>query len=445
MRVIFHFSLLLFFIECGLVSAFASRVFTENPDTYLARLKTLAPGDHLHLLPGEYKDGLPIHGLQGSEQAVITISGPENAPYAIFPGRSGHNTVSIVNARYITIQNLVLDGLNLPVDGVKCEGHADWAHDIILEGLQIIRHGYGQQIVGISTKCPAWNWVIRNNRIIGAGTGMYLGDSDGSAAFISGLIENNLITDTHGYNLQIKHQQPRPKIAGITNRSSTTIIRHNVFSKANGGSSEMARPNVLVGHWPLTGVGEHDQYLIYGNLFYQNPNESLFQGEGNIALYNNLFVNHAGSAIRIQPHNDVPRLVDIFYNTIVASDTGISLVNVEGGPQFPQQIAGNAIFASEQLPNELNVGNLTFHYEAATEHLVQPFAALGEMNLAPLSNKLKSSPIYILRFRDYPEWNRDFNSRLRSVREYGAYTDNSQMPYWLPKLELKPAIQSIMK
>ena len=152
---------------------------------------------------------MPIHNLRGSEQAAITISGPENAPYAIFLGRSGHNTVSIINARYITIQNLVLDGLNLPVDGVKCEGYADWSHDIILDGLQI---------VGISTKCPAWNWVIRNNRIIGAGTGMYLGDSDGSAPFISGLIENNLITDTHGYNLQIKHQQARPKIAGITNR-----------------------------------------------------------------------------------------------------------------------------------------------------------------------------------------------------------------------------------
>ena len=85
--------------------------------------------------------------------------------------------------------------------------------------------------VGISTKTPTWGWVIRRNVIHGAGTGIYLGDSDGSDAFIGGVIENNLIRNTIGYNMQIKHQTPRPTVTGMPAGQSVTIIRHNVFIK----------------------------------------------------------------------------------------------------------------------------------------------------------------------------------------------------------------------
>ncbi len=61
--------------------------------------------------------------------------------------------------------------------------------------------------------------------------------------------------------------------------------------------TESPRPNVLVGHFPLEGPGVDDDYAIYGNFFYQNRDEALFQGEGNVALYGNLFVNEYGDAI----------------------------------------------------------------------------------------------------------------------------------------------------
>ena len=112
---------------------------------------------------------------------------------------------------------------------------------------------------------------------------MYLGNSDGSAPFIAGIIENNLIVDTIGYNLQIKHQRPRPDFPGMPAGRSLTLIRHNVFAKAEGGVREAARPNVLLGHFPLEGSGTEDRYAVYGNFFYQNRYEALFQGEGNIA------------------------------------------------------------------------------------------------------------------------------------------------------------------
>ena len=178
-------------------------------------LKRLRAGDTLLLAAGEYRDGLPVHGLSGAPGRPIIISGPERGPPATFVAQRGRNTVSIVDSHHLVIRNLVLEGNNLPVDAVKAEGQSRWAHHITLENLVIRGHGNNQQTVGISTKCPAWNWVIREVTIVGAGTGMYLGNSDGSAPFVAGLIERNLVVDTIGYNLQIKHQLARPDLPGM--------------------------------------------------------------------------------------------------------------------------------------------------------------------------------------------------------------------------------------
>ena len=244
------------------------------------------------------------------------------------------------------MKNLVLDGGDVPVDAVKAEGHARYAHHITLENLAHPRSWQQSANVGISTKCPAWNWVIRGNTIIGAGTGMYLGDSDGSAPFVAGVIEQNLIVDTIGYNLQIKHQHRRPDIDDMPAGASVTVIRRNVFAKAASGSTEMPRPNVLVGHFPPEGPGGDDRYVIYGNFFYANRAEALFQGEGNIALYDNLFVNPYGDAIHIQPHNDVPKRIDIAFNTVLAERAGISVVPGGASTTYRQTVVANAVFAA---------------------------------------------------------------------------------------------------
>lgn len=334
-------------------------IYDGTPEDYRKLLRHLRAGDTLILRSGTYASGLPVHRMMGSEVKPIVIAGAAGQSRPVFLARRGHNTVSIVDSRYVIIRDLELDGHGLPVDAVKAEGHSHWAHHIVIENLHIEAHGNNQQTVGISTKCPAWNWVIRNNEILGAGTGIYLGNSDGSDPFIAGLIENNLITNTVGYNLQIKHQVGRPEIPGMPTGKRSSVIRHNVFSKESGGSSEeMARPNVLVGHWPLSGLGMNDRYLIYGNLFYDNPNKALFQGEGNIALYQNLFVNPHGDAVHIQPHNDVPKHVDIFNNTVVSRGEGITVRRREVDARFSQQVVANAVFASPPLTGGKQRGNL---------------------------------------------------------------------------------------
>lgn len=424
----------------GLPAA-AGTTLTAGPADYLSRLKILQPGDHLRLMPGDYKGGLPIHHLHGRADAEIIISGPKGDGRPVFIARHRHNTVSIVNSSYVTLRNLDLDGQNLPVDGVKCEGHADWAHHITLEGLRIVNHGNNQQTVAISTKCPAWGWVIRNNVVAGAGTGLYLGNSDGRAPFVAGLIEYNLVVDSRGYNLQIKHQAPRPVLPGMPDQPAATVIRHNVFSKANGGSSnEMARPNVLVGHWPLAGPGSADRYLIYGNFFHENPNESLFQGEGNIALYNNLFINRSGDAVRIQPHNDTPREINVFYNTIVAAGSGISLGRRDGDPSYPQIVYANIVFAQLPIRGASLKTNLTGELEDARNFLVRPFAPLGELDLTIAAGARIIERAYVpASFETYPDARRDFEGSRYSGERIGAYAPGKISPAWAPGLQIKPA------
>lgn len=309
--------------------------YDATPADYDRLVARLQPGDRLLLAAGAYLHGLILHAMQGSEAAPIEISGPASGPPAIFLARENHNTVSIKNSSHLIISNLILDGRNRPVDAVKAEGTSQWAHHITLQGLLIRNHGYDQQIVGISVQCPAWHWSIRDNVIIGAGTGIYLGSSDGKLPFVQGAVEGNVILDTTGYNLQIKHQIKRPSLQGMPESAGATVIRGNVFSKGRHSSgAAFARPNVLIGHLPIATTGSEDRYLIEGNLFLGNPAESLFQGEGNIVLNDNLFLNPDGNAIAIQPHKDFPRSVLVTGNLIAAKGLALRLQGVPSGSQL---------------------------------------------------------------------------------------------------------------
>jgi len=407
---------------------------SAGPGDYRVTLRALQPGDTLRLRAGVYTDGLPIAYLNGTQGAPIVITGPDKGAPAIFMARRAHNTVSIVNSSYVTVRHLILDGQGQPVDGVKAEGYSDWAHHIVLEDLVIKGHGHNQQTVGISTKCPAWEWILRRNVIRGAGTGIYLGDSDGTDPFFAGLIEHNLVVDSLGYNLQIKHQAGR-----VLQENPVTTIRHNVFSKAHHATPPPnARPNVLLGHWPGDGPGVNDYYEIYGNLFYQNPYEALFQGEGNLALYNNLFVNEHGDAIHIQPHNDVPKTIDIFFNTVLARDKGIVIQAAKGTPAFQQTATGNAVFAEIPVTGGNQVYNTVGQLNDAVMFLQQPSGRLGELDLRPRQGRLQGPPIEIDGLSKYENWHRDFDGDQHDLTTRGAYGTDNTSPGWRPLLERKP-------
>ena len=328
--------------------ALAQRLLEATPADYRQYLTRLQPGDTLRLAPGVYRTGLPLRRLNGSAAAPIVITGPETGDPAVFLGRDGHITISLIDVSHLTLRHLTLDGQGARGHGLVAEGRGRFAHHITLEHLRISGYNAAQGFNGISTKTPAWNWIIRHNHLSETGTGMYLGDSDGGAPFIAGLIEGNRIENTLGYNLQIKHQIGRPELTGLPTDSQETIIRYNTFDKAIGGAEGgNARPNVLLGHWPLAGPGAEDRYRVYGNLFHQNPTERLFQAEGHVIAHHNLFVNHHGEAVSFQPHNHLPREIHFHLNTVVGRGPAVSLRGGDEG--YGQQAVGNLIY-SERPP-----------------------------------------------------------------------------------------------
>jgi hypothetical protein len=277
--------------------------------------------------------------------------------------------------------------------------------------------------------------VIRGNRIERVGTGMYLGGSAGDVPFVGGLIEDNVVLDTIGYNIQIKHQIDRPALEGIPEQA-TTIVRNNVWSKQNGAAGGAdARPNFLLGHFPPSGPGADDQYLVYGNLFHDNPVEALLQAEGSVAIYANVLVNPNGPAIHIQPHNDVPKRIDIFANTVVASGTGIRITG--GDPAFTQRAIGNAVFAASFEGGE-PIDNTFLPMADAPMHLVDPLAPIGRgLDVHPLPGALAEGFDTAL-VPDVLRADRDFDRRVHDGGIRGAYAGPADAGAWMLAREPKP-------
>lgn len=416
--------------------------YRAGPESYRQFLTRLQAGDRLQLEAGDYLQGLPLHHLEGRAGQPIVVEGPAHGAKARFIARPGANTVSLVDVSHLVIRNLELDGRNLLVDGVKAEGHARFAHYVTLENLHIHDHAASQQNVGISSKCPALGWVIRGNRIERVGTGLYLGNSNGQAPFVGGVIEANQVADTLGYNLQIKHQASRPDDLPEAGVRHDTVIRHNFFSKNNSwpdpNARQYARPNVLVGHLPLSGAGSEDRYLIHGNLFWQNPGESLFQGEGNVALYNNVFVTQGPDAVRIQPHNDVPREVRILHNTVVAAHNGITVRVPEGNP-YLQVVAGNTVFAARPIEGGVGQANHIGAYDRAAQFLNNPYAPLQQADVTPRPGQLARGAFNETWRQGLDEVERDFHGRERPVAVIGAYGQAGPAPLqsWLGRAGFK--------
>jgi hypothetical protein len=413
------------------------RTIQANPSNYKSLIPGLVPGDRLQLAAGTYTQGLNLWYKNGEPGKCIVIEGPASGSPAIFTGSDSWNIVSFSDSSYIAVRNLTLDGVGKAGDGVKAEAGSVSVHHILIEGLSFKNFNQHPQRVGISTKCPAWNWVIRRNTITSTGTGMYIGGSSGEFEHTNFLVEHNLVHGTMEYNAQFKHQLSRNTSIGVPS-SGTTIIRHNVFSMETGSISGVdARPNLLVGHWPLSGPGSSDIYQIYGNVIYQNPYESLFQGEGNLAFHDNLLVNRTGGAVRIQPHNDVPRRIEIFNNTVLASGTGIYITGANSA--YSQRVVGNAVFAATPLSGGQQSNNVTGSYAAASTYLNNPMAALGSgLDLYPKTGQLQGTAIDYSAFTGLMEWDRDFNSRPRVATYRGAYSGDGVNPGWTPALAIKP-------
>jgi hypothetical protein len=358
----------------------------------------------------------------------------------VLMGRDTHNTIRLSNASHLVIRRIEVDGRGRAGFGVATQGPAN---NITVEDCEFRGLGGDQQIVAISTTgSPTWNWIIRRNLIIGAGTGIYFGNSTGDSPFVGGLIEHNVFRDTLGYNMQVKHQTVWGNVpAGMPTGKTTTVIRHNVFSKSgNSSTGGLARPNLLVGDSPPSGPGSSNDFAIYGNFFYQNGTESLFQGEGNIAFYDNLMVT-TGTAVRVQQHNGAVREVRIFHNTVVSGGAGISVSG--GAAGYAQRVLANAVFSggtpvAVSGSTASSAQNIVDSQAAAPGYLNNPLATPGALDLYPKAGMLQGAAVDLAGLDVHPDWNRDFNRVLRDARFRGAYSGEGSNPGWALAIAQKP-------
>ncbi|MBL8346072.1 MAG: right-handed parallel beta-helix repeat-containing protein [Rubrivivax sp.] len=410
-------------------------------------------GDTLVLAAGNYGvtaggadtgnvPGLPIFNLNGTAAAPIVITGPATGPLPVLMGRSTHNTVRLSNASHIVVRRLEVNGRDLGAAGVAVQGPCN---NITIEDCYF--HGFGddQQTVAISTTGqPTWGWIVRRNLIVGAGTGMYFGNSTGDSPFVAGLIEYNVVRDTIGYGMQVKRQAAWGTVpAGMPTGKSTTIIRHNVFAKSgNSSTGDLARPNLLVGDCPPSGAGSSNDFAIYGNLLYENPSEGLFQCEGNVAFYANVLVT-SGTAVRVQTHDGAVRNIRIFHNTVVAGGTGIAVSG--GAAGTTQRVVGNAVFAGGTTVSVTSAGgsaadNVSDTRTNSAGYLASPLAAMPSLDLFPKVAMLKKTAIDLSAVSAYPDWNRDFNGAAYDSTFRGAYSGEGSNPGWRLAIAQKPMV-----
>jgi len=404
--------------------------------------KELEPGDTMILAEGDY-EGMPDLHLQGRPDAWIVIKGPDEGPQPRILGHGGNNTIELRGCCYLAIENLTIDGQGIDgIFGVNASGAP--SHHVRIENCTIVGHGAHQQTVAISTKTPAWNWVIRRNKVVAAGTGLYLGNSDGNHPFIAGLIEYNLFLDAKGYDAQIKNQTSRdPSIPGIPTTPQKTIIRHNVFLKTNRIINEDGeRPNLLVGTLPSSGLGSEDLYEIYGNLFYHNDSESLLQAEGRVSIHDNVFVDCKQDAVHLQNHYGKIRLAYVYNNTFYGVETAIHFVH----PAIEDHlVVGNLMFSDNGITGSFTkeANNIHVPVDDARSYVRNPSLALGKMDFYPLAGKCRGEPLDLSPFSAETESGRDFNGTTRNGAYRGAYSGEGANPGWqldaLIKGELPPA------
>ena len=411
-----------------------------QPGYYRDLVDQLQPGDTLQLPSGTYPDRLNLRDLQGTASAWITITGPASGPAAVVTTNSTCcNNVQLGNTWYVAIKNLTLDSrsdaVGASIDGINTDATT---HDILIENCTLVGLSEHQQTVGINTKATAWNWTIRGNTIVEPGTGMYLGYPTGVAPFIAGVIENNLIVDSIGYNIEIKFQAPYTTQAGMPADPHRTIIRNNVFMRRKAQSQwpsdklSGARPNLLVGGFPDSGPGSGDLYEIYGNFFFMNPDEALFQASGRFSLHDNIFVGNGGTAVSLQNHDLPLKLAHVFNNTIYGVQTGIRFYNAAAQKDA---VVGNLVFAATPITGSYTAANLRDNIgaavSAATTYVVQPSLVLGQMDFYPRVGQAQGSALDLSRFSGHPHYDLDFNGAPKAPLAFrGAYAGAESNPGW---------------
>jgi hypothetical protein len=413
--------------------------YQATPATLNGLLPQLVAGDRLELAAGTYAH-FTVNGLNGTPIAWIDLTGPESGAPAVIQADPGPccNTVELVSSSYVAVRHLTID--NLGVQGAfAVSAKSGLVHHIRIEDNHLVFTNADQNDCGISTKVPTWGWEIRRNVIERAGTGLYLGNSDGTRPFVQGLIEDNLVVNPVGYDMEIKHQVDWPTDAGLPAGPTTTFIRHNVFIKGDGPSPAGDRPNVLFDGFPDTGPGADNHYEVSGNLFFHNPREALLQVSGSFSIHDNLFVDASSVAVRVTTHAGKAVKRAYLYDNTVLSAAGA--IEFDAAATIDDLVAGNLLLATTGTSGTI---------AHARDNLVTPPAMAGTLvgsgamtlpgvDLFPVvGSAAHGAPVDLSVVAGDVDGTVDFNGAPKGDFGWrGAYAGQGMNCGWLPAVAVK--------
>ncbi len=180
-------------------------------------------------------------------------------------------------------------------------------------------------------------------------------------------------------------------------------------------------------------------YEIYGNFFYHNPREALFQGSGRISFHDNVLVDGQYTAAMFR-NQDLPlKLAYVYNNTVYTTQAGISF-----GSPAPQgeAVIGNAVFAATPLSGSITnqQDNVLDTFANAGLYVTSPSLTLGTMDFYPVAGKLQGPALPLMQFASDPEYNLDFNRTAKGAMAFrGAYAGSGTNPGW----QLSAAIKAV--
>ena len=264
-------------------------------DTIAEGVACLSAGDTLYLRSGTYAERLVLGGKDGTPGNYITIGGYPGETVTLRPAlAAGNPAISGSTSHYITIQDLVLDGVNMPrspetnsIKGWWMDSISNW----IIQRMEIKNFFYN----GIAITSNSSNIIIRNNKIHDqesncvSGTRWY-------GIYVAGTnytIENNEIYNNPGGGVNV---YPGP----VTN----FIIRRNNIHDNNSCTTQVNVGGILVGEG--SAANAVSGVTISENTIHHNgstpthggaPGINIFGGvDGTRIINNSIYANNAGTS-----------------------------------------------------------------------------------------------------------------------------------------------------
>ncbi|MBN1125790.1 MAG: right-handed parallel beta-helix repeat-containing protein [Sedimentisphaerales bacterium] len=148
-------------------TALSESIIISDSEQLQSALRSAGPGTTILLKPGQYRGGLYINNLAGTEEKPILITGTDPEDKPVFSG--GGQALHLADCRYVTLRNLVVKGF--PSNGINIDDGGSFdtpAHHIVIENVMIQETGPegnhdALKMSGVN------HFIIRRCRFIGWG------------------------------------------------------------------------------------------------------------------------------------------------------------------------------------------------------------------------------------------------------------------------------------